>query len=211
MSKQLDAETFQLEASELLATEILRAGTDAYKGLANFSEFMISADASVSEKQNQILKLQMTLFGQMLVPLIGDEVDPIKDRKAKMARSLYGVLEDLSSSVYAKADYESQENIDFEHPKIQKAFEFIIEAVLETLTESGVEIEVLNSFLSAFAVKMTGFESELASRMKGLRGAALDKVSNPLMSDFKKMRKEYSKPIEANVLPDVVDDLSEED
>lgn len=210
MNKQTEVETFQQEASELLATEILRTNTDAFKGLGNFKDFLISNDASMSDKQNQIFRLQMTLFGQMLTPLISDEIDPVLDRKAKMAKSLYTILNDMSNSIYTKADYEDKENVDFEHPKVQKAFDFLIEGVIESMQEADIELETINSFLSLLAVKMTGFESELNSRMKGLRGAALDKVQNPLLKAFKIARRAREKAIDVVVLDTYEDDGTSE-
>ena len=114
-------------------------------------------------------------------------------KKAYAAERVIEILDGLENSLYKKADYEAREEIDFTHPKIQKAFLFVVEAVIETMKEIGIEPAMIDTFLIEFGFRMVGFEEELTKRMKGLSAQTLDKVENPLLKKFQESKTKKDK------------------
>ena len=90
------------------------------------------------------------------------------------------MVDNLEQSLYKKANFELAQEIDFHHPKIQVAFKFIFEAVIENL-ESFLSEDELQIFTQQFAIAITGIEDELNSKLKGLSASVLSTIQNPLL------------------------------
>lgn len=195
MSKETDIhfnnrDVIRKQVAEQLAKQLLGANPEATVDEYDFVEGVMKSLSDqkipVQDKIGGLRNLIVLLLLPQIQPLTDkDEWDIIKSKKANEARQIIYILRDLMKSIYEEQEYTQKEEIDFTHPKIQKAFEFIVEGVLEVLKEMGIPQEQLIEFASRFSTSMVGFESKIDIRFKGISSKALDKVENPLLKIYK--------------------------
>lgn len=146
-------------------------------------------NAPIQDKIEGIRNLQILLLGPQIRSLFNiDGMDILSDKKANQARNIHAVLNDIIRGLYDQQDYTQREEIDFKHPKVQKAFEFLVQGVLETLKEVKLSEDQINNFIERFSTSMIGFEAELDARMYGVSGTAIEQIENPLLHKYKEVK-----------------------
>jgi len=88
----------------------------------------------------------------------------------------------ISSILFKKKEMEYREQIDFHHPKVQRAFGFLVEAVIESMSDSGMDDTDVNLVMDKLAVKLVGFEDKLNVTLKNISMNAVERTQNPLVS-----------------------------
>ena len=169
--------------------------------LTTLDSLINDINAPIQDKIEGIRNLQILLLGPQIRSLFNiDGTDIISDKKANQARNIHWVLDDIIKGLYDQQDYTQREEIDFKHPKVQKAFEFLVQGVLETLKELKLSEDTINNFIERFSNSMIGFEAELDARMYGISGATIEQVENPLLKKYKdaKNNKEHKEQPVAN-------------
>ena len=169
--------------------------------LTTLDSLINDINAPIQDKIEGIRNLQILLLGPQIRSLFNiDGTDIISDKKANQARNIHWVLDDIIKGLYDQQDYTQREEIDFKHPKVQKAFEFLVQGVLETLKELKLSEDTINNFIERFSNSMIGFEAELDARMYGISGATIEQVENPLLKKYKdaKNSKEHKEQPVAN-------------
>lgn len=159
--------------------------SSALKGLAS------ADDATFADKINSIIGGMI-----VLVPVLLNELDPEKTeinvKKSEQVMRVNSVLKDITSSLYKKREFELKEEIDVNHPKIQKVMEWMIEAILDSLKDVGVNKELISAFVHNFSVRMVGFEESSNKKLKGVSFSKLETIENPLIDTFNDLRKGYT-------------------
>ena len=135
-------------------------------------------DTTITDKINELLKVKTAMLGPML-QMAGNPVTANPDQSIYVG-NVTRLVDNLEQSLYKKANFELAQEIDFHHPKIQVAFKFIFEAVIENL-ESFLSEDELQIFTQQFAIAITGIEDELNSKLKGLSASVLSTIQNPLL------------------------------
>lgn len=187
-----EVEEYKKSLMESLITDIISKDGDISQAeeLERFQNQLSSPNISLSQKINNIMGYQVTLIAPMLM-MISDKDLTDKDlRRVRGAEKLFYILDKIQNYVYRKTEYEMAEEIDFTHPKIQKAFEFMVEAMLETMNEVGIDEIAMENFVTTFGLKMQGFEQDLNTRMRGVASSIsqLSKVTNPLMEKYRETK-----------------------
>lgn len=159
----------------------------------SLSNFKVELDNISSAKDVQFSDQIDFLFKSMssLLPVLMNELSPgsaIDSSRADHTMKVVGLMKHLESSLYKKREFESREEVDLSHPKIQRAMDWVIEGVLQSLTESGVQSDVVTTFVHKLGHKMVGFEEEANKRLKGTSFSKLETLDNPLIVEFNKKR-----------------------
>ena len=144
----------------------------------NLALLITDTKLPISEKVSVIQQIQTALLIPQLEAMQDSNIlDIAAERKAAAASDLFYLLDDVKSGVHSKAKFEASEEIDFNHPKVQKAFEFLIAAVLDSLKSVGADPIIIENFISDFGLKTVGMEEELKAKMKGVAFSALNPLS----------------------------------
>lgn len=161
----------------------------------NANEFMThlkrivgDPDAKFADKIDTILSLNVSLIPIVLMELVPGKV--IDKSRTDQANNVANMIRALEASLYKKREFEAREEVDLHHPKFQKALDWIIEGVLESLTNLGVDEQMRGNFIHDFSKRMIGFEDSANRRLKGTSFSDLDSVKNPLVRSFNEGRKE---------------------
>lgn len=137
-----------------------------------------SNDTTITDKINELLKVKTAMLGPML-QMVGNPNTANPDQSIYVG-NVTRMIDNLEQSLYKKANFELAQEIDFHHPKIQVAFKFLFEAVIENLEDFLSEDEK-QIFIQQFAIAITGIEDELNSKLKGLSASVLSTIQNPLL------------------------------
>lgn len=137
-----------------------------------------SNDTTITDKINELLKVKTAMLGPML-QMVGNPNTANPDQSIYVG-NVTRMIDNLEQSLYKKANFELAQEIDFHHPKIQVAFKFLFEAVIENLEDFLSEDEK-QIFTQQFAIAITGIEDELNSKLKGLSASVLSTIQNPLL------------------------------
>lgn len=173
-------------AAEEISNQIVYSGGEVSSQdmTNNIAQLLNDSDATIQDKVEGLRSIQIALLAPILdIFKKGDELDYVTEKKATIAENLNYIIDRIINGVYKQQDYIAAEEIDFLHPKVQKAFEFLIQGVLETLKEI-VNEDQLQEFVNRFSTTMIGFEEELDKRMYGVSSKTVDKVQNPLLKRF---------------------------
>ena len=87
----------------------------------------------------------------------------------------------ISSTMFKQKEMEYKEKIDFHNPKIQRAFGFLLESVIESMHENGINEMEINNTIDRLSFKLIGFEDRLNSTLKNINMNMVDKSTNPLV------------------------------
>lgn len=194
----------KLDVSKALGEALAETGNITKQDatvLTTLDSLINDINAPMQDKIEGIRNLQILLLGPQIKSLLNlDGADIISDKKANQARNIHWILNDIIKGLYDQQDYTQREEIDFKHPKVQKAFEFLVQGVLETLKELKLNDDTINNFIERFSNSMIGFEAELDARMYGISGTAIEQVENPLLKKYKeaKNNKEHKEQPLAN-------------
>ena len=108
--------------------------------------------------------------GDLVLP----EVKVLVDMITKLSAS-------ISSIIFKKKDFEYKEDIDFTHPKIQKSYLFLIQAVYESLVDEGYSEDDISDIMNTLSSKLIGFEEKLNRVLKNVSMNMIDRTANPLV------------------------------
>ncbi|EJF05932.1 hypothetical protein ThvES_00020030 [Thiovulum sp. ES] len=161
-----------------------------------------------TDKLDEVLKLKTVTMLPALKSFAKSEDSKESRRAMSVAKSLLIHLNDIEASLYTKRTYELREDIDFNHPKVQKAFEIMLETTITSMQEAGIEPLAINNFINIFGIATVGFEQELSVRMKGISNKSIDLLENPLVTRYKTVKR-YAET-EMSELIDKVSKTSEE-
>jgi len=154
---------------------------EAQNTMGHIFDNLTNDNKTFGSKMDSILSLQMLA----LLPTIQNLDDTMFDeRKAQAAVKLNETINHLKSSLVQKQQFEIKEEVDLQHPKIQKALTFLTEAFFYVLTEVGVDPSVKSLIINSLSLKMMGFEEELNKRFKGVAFSLLEQVENPLLESL---------------------------
>jgi len=187
----------------------------AKKQLSFVYDNLTDNSKSFGAKMDSILSLQMLA----LQPIIQNLDETLYDeRKAHSASRLNGMITHLKDSLIQKQQFELKEEIDLLHPKIQKAFSFLVESFIYVLTEVGVDASTKAMIVNSLSLKIMGFEEEMNNRLKGLSFSMLDNLENPILEGLPNIKqlelinqqKNTVKPIDKDDDEDIetVEDIS---
>lgn len=183
LTQQVEANGELVEATESVNSFI----TSANLFMAELKRLTEDPEVPFAEKLDGILSLNVNLIPIVLYEMVPGKV--ANDSRISVARTLMSMIKGLETSIYKKREVEQREEVDLTHPKFQKAMDWIMEAVLESMTQVGVSDIVKSSFIHDFARRMMSFEAEANKKLKGVSFSSLDTVSNPLVRDFNEERK----------------------
>lgn len=96
-------------------------------------------------------------------------------------RVISGITKNMQSSAFKKKEIEQKDEIDFNHRKIETAFRFLIEAVLHSMGDVGIDEYKQNEFSMKLSKKLLGFEERLNNSIGKAHISAIDTISNPLV------------------------------
>lgn len=96
-------------------------------------------------------------------------------------RVISSITKNMQSSAFKKKEIEQKDEIDFNHRKIETAFRFLIEAVLQSMGEVGIDENKQNEFSMKLSKKLLGFEERLNNSIGKAHMSAIDTISNPLV------------------------------
>lgn len=89
----------------------------------------------------------------------------------------------IHASLFERRRLEGKEDIDLNHPKIQKAIFFLYEEVLEVLEDVIKDKALYGNVRNHLFMKLSGFEDRVNVALKGVSGAMLDGLKNPLLRE----------------------------
>lgn len=144
----------------------------------NLYDNISNNDTTITDKINELLKVKTAMLGPML-QMVGNPNTANPDLSIYVS-NVTRMIDNLEQSLYKKANFELAQEIDFHHPKIQVAFKFIFEVVIENLKDFLSEDE-MQIFTQQFAIAITGIEDELNAKLKGLSSSVLSTLQNPLL------------------------------
>lgn len=96
-------------------------------------------------------------------------------------RVISGITKNMQSSAFKKKEIEQKDEIDFNHRKIETAFRFLIEAVLHSMNDVGINEHKQNEFSMKLSKKLLGFEERLNNSIGKAHISAIDTIANPLV------------------------------
>lgn len=150
----------KLDVSKALGEALAETGNITKQDatvLTTLDSLINDINAPMQDKIEGIRNLQILLLGPQIKSLLNlDGADIISDKKANQARNIHWILNDIIKGLYDQQDYTQREEIDFKHPKVQKAFEFLVQGVLETLKELKLNDDTINNFIERFSNSMFG-------------------------------------------------------
>jgi len=113
----------------------------------------------LSDKVKMIIQFKAELFSILWKSMENNRID---SKRASIIDKLLKAISSLEDSVYRQANYELNEEIDFLHPKIQKAFLIYFERVITALEEEGfLDKKRKGEYIAKVAERMRGFEEEM--------------------------------------------------
>lgn len=140
-----------------------------------------SADFEASVKS---LNKYHALLSQILTKLVesGGEDDSLTlTELLKIVKEIGNQTKIIQRIMFEKRKLERSEEVNFEHPKIQKAFYFLFEAVLDTLKDVNVGDALTVSIVNNLEKRLSRFEEKLQASMRGVSLTMLDSLANPLV------------------------------
>lgn len=158
-----------------------RDNTEKFVG--NLNDIVCNEDIKFGEKLDRMMLLNVAL-----IPILLEELSPnkhvINPARSDQALKIHGMIKGLEASVYKKRDIEAREEVDVSHPKFQAAMDWIMEGVLMSMTELGIDDQMQSSFIHNFSQRMVGFEEEANRKLKGTSFQNIDTLDNPLVKKF---------------------------
>jgi len=91
------------------------------------------------------------------------------------------VTQSLSSIIFKIDEIKNREEIDFHHPKIQRAFMFFTQVFINSMQQAGIDDDTIESVMSQMAINTVGFEEKLSKTLNSVRGSAIERTINPLV------------------------------
>lgn len=156
-------------------------------------------DAGDFEKSMNAIHALSSLICSSLSDILDDPNLPKTiSQVAILVNALTNQTKVIQSGVLEMKRMSQKEEVDLEHPKIQKSFTFLIEVVFKALVEAGVNRTSLETFTNILSRELVDFESRLNVILRKTPIAMLDKVDNPLV------RKALNRSGSANPAPDIV-------
>lgn len=149
-------------------------------------------DGSLSgkDKLNEILRLKSTLV--LLPTLKHTLVGNVDSGTLKASYNALQVLSSLEETVKSIINYEEQENVDFNHPKIVAGQNMLFELVMECVAEVVQEPVLIREIAEKCAVRAVGIENEMNRTFKNVANKMAQSVENPLTESFKNKNKDSS-------------------
>ena len=197
--------TQERPSDELLrqaATKLISGGAiDVQKddAFANAIIKVVNGKTTLQEKVSSLRNIQLLLLIPQVNSLEGmDDIDFVKDKKRKQAQEISESIDRVIKGIYDLQDFTNREEIDFKHPKIQKAFEFMVEGVLEIMKQMKLGDDVINEFINRFSTSMIGFEEGVDKRLRGVSNNTLHMIKNPLMEKYRDTKEQGEEGVAAD-------------
>jgi len=143
-------------------------------------------DLPFEEKMDLVEDITATIisqYGELLDSVDGEDRSFAIGSKGynEAVKSMTSLLGQLSKLNIYNRESAMKDNIDFNHPKIQKGMYFLIEAVIDSMKESDIDDTQIAVFSNTLSLKLVGFEDQLNSTLKKLASTLVDTAKNPLI------------------------------
>lgn len=194
----MDVITLDSESSSVLngtsqessATEFLSKGmltqilSESSEVIGDFGDVLRDDTISITEKLNAIQKLEEVGLAETVKSFKESTLDM---QRLMGSQQLLKIANTLKGTVKLKHSIQLQEDIDFKHPKVTKAFSFFLEMIIQVLEESGLGEDKIMNILEIIEVQSFQFEDVLQAVFKGVPISELSKVENPFTSNANQM------------------------
>jgi len=91
------------------------------------------------------------------------------------------ISSNLSSIFFKIEEMKNKEDIDFNHPKIQRGLMFLTQVFLESMKDSGVSDDKIEQVFNDLSIKLTGFEDRLNRTLRTTKSHMIEHTINPLV------------------------------
>lgn len=178
-SKEVEVRNWQEE----LATAILGRLKDTETLKFRF----LDSTLTPKEKLEAIIQFKTAMMTPSLRMAMGLEYDPAQ---LKGAYSVMELLSSVESSIKELINYEDNEVIDFNHPKIVASYKMLFEIVVAILQEEVKDQIVINNIIEKVAVRCVGFEQEMNKAFRKVSNKIAEMTVNPVLDIFNNRNKD---------------------
>lgn len=177
----MDSSKQEKSATDLLTKDMLSTIFDETDEILNdFGKQLRDDTISVTTKIGYIQKLEEVALAETVKSFNPETMD---SQRLQASTYLLKMASTLKSTLKLKHTLQLKEDIDFKHPKISKAFSFLIDMFIETMQENGVCEEVQITILESIEVKTFQMEDILQEIFRGVPVSELGRVGNPFSSE----------------------------
>lgn len=154
--------------------------SDSNEVIGDFGDILRDDTISITDKLNAIQKLEEVGLAETVKSFKESTMDM---QRLIGSQHLLKIANTLKGTVRLKHSIQLQEDIDFKHPKVTKAFSFFLEMIVQILDESGLNEDKIMNILEIIEVQSFQFEDVLQAVFKGVPISELSKIENPFLSD----------------------------
>lgn len=187
---QADTLPQQRDFASELATALIAKENE----LDNLKLRFLDSELSGKEKLNEILKFKSMLMLPSLKNSMGFYID---SELLRGSVDVMAILTSIEATIKNIIQYEEQENIDFNHPKIIAGMNMLFELMMECVLDVVREPVILREIAEKCAIRSVGIENELNKTFKGVANKMAQAIDNPLTEAFKNKNTDTNTALEA--------------
>lgn len=187
---QADTLPQQRDFASELATALIAKENE----LDNLKLRFLDSELSGKEKLNEILKFKSMLMLPSLKNSMGFYID---SELLRGSVDVMAILTSIEATIKNIIQYEEQENIDFNHPKIIAGMNMLFELMMECVLDVVREPVILREIAEKCAIRSVGIENELNKTFKGVANKMAQAIDNPLTEAFKSKNTDTNTALEA--------------
>lgn len=147
-----------------------------FEGIQNLIEVLSDSGISYQQKLDAAVKMQGQTLPIMLAEM--QELSPNKDRSI-IANRFAQALKNIVTMLQSIEEQKNKEKVDLRHPKIQTAFTWIIETMVQVLNEEELPSLTIKAICMNMQAKLVGWEERANKELDGISVKALASVGNP--------------------------------
>ena len=177
-------DTPEIQEPEVMNTPMDRAASALVEAGKEhlLSALSVSSGTPFEEMLRKMLDYHISVMGTLHItlenPTILKDVDALTD----LTNAIVKQSSIIQKYIFEKLQIDKKEEVDFNHPKIQKAFSFLFEMFIESLKQSNMSEATINQILNNLSRLAVGFEDRINRSLRNVSLAALDSTQNPLVS-----------------------------
>lgn len=139
----------------------------------------VGSAGNLESMVSSVVQLELSM-ARFLSSIVDDDGLP---RKVRMdaSKALMSITKHIADISFKKRDMEAKDEVDFHHPKIEKGYYFLMEVVLDSMRQCGIDTGRINQFVTIMGERLLGFEDRLNKELKTLSGNMVNRASNPLI------------------------------
>lgn len=145
------------------------------------SDMKSSLSAGDFEKSLEAVHALSAEISSLLTQLLQTPSDYTIQQLTAISNSIALHNKIIQSGVLETRKLTQREDVDFNHPKIQRGFGCFLDIVFKVMTEMNLDDASINTFSNILTKELVGFEDKLNTAFKRAPLNMLDRIENPLV------------------------------